>query len=256
MTTASPRPSPTQERFSLTRDEVANFHRDGFLGPYAACAPEAMDEIRGQLDREVFTRKGPAGTTEQCRHLDSALVWELCRSSAIVDRVVSLLGDDVVLWRSNFFDKGPGAKEVPWHQDVNYWPIVPDLNVSAWLAITEANVENSCVQVIPGSHRSVVPHKKVTGDKMFGEEADLSCVDTSKAIHMELKPGEFFLFTEKLLHFSEPNRSNKRRCGLAIRMTVPFVKVEHEKLFAKHKNLMLHGADRMGFNLIAEPPAE
>ncbi len=89
---------------------------------------------------------------------------------------------------------------------------------------------------------------------MFGDEADRSYVDKSKAVSMVLKPGEFFLFSEKLLHFSEPNRSNQRRCGMAVRMTVPFVKVEHEKLFPGHKNLILNGAIRMGFNQIAEPP--
>jgi ectoine hydroxylase-related dioxygenase (phytanoyl-CoA dioxygenase family) len=239
----------------LTRDEAERFHRDGYLGPYPLAAAGRIGEILERIDREVLPDKGPnGGNYHQDRHLDHAVIWDLCRDPAIVERAVALYGNDIVLWRSNLFDKPPGAREIGWHQDINFWPIVPDLNLSAWIALTEATVENSCVQLIPGSHRAAVPHRPVTGDKLFPEEADMACVDAGKAVAMELKPGEFFLFTEKLLHFSESNRSGRRRCGLSVRMTVPFVRVEHEKLFPGPRVLMLHGEDRMGFNRVGAPP--
>ena len=84
-------------------------------------------------------------------------MYDLCADPAITDRVVSLLGPDIVLWSSNFWTKQPGGKEVPWHQDINYWPLDPPLNVTAWLAIDEATVENSCVRIIPGSHKKMLP---------------------------------------------------------------------------------------------------
>jgi ectoine hydroxylase-related dioxygenase (phytanoyl-CoA dioxygenase family) len=151
------------------------------------------------------------------------LIYDLCAGPAITDRVTSLLGPDIVLWSSNFWIKHPGGKEIPWHQDINYWPHDPPLNVTAWLAIDEATVGNSCVRIIPGSPKKALPHISLVEGKWFDEGADMSYVDESKVMDMELKPGEFFIFSERLLHQSNTNRSNKRRMGLSIRMTTPFV---------------------------------
>ena len=72
--------------------------------------------------------------------------------------MASLYGPDLLLWRTNFFIKEPGAKEIPWHQDFNYWPLEPPIIISAWIAVDSATLENSCLQIVPGSHRKVVPH--------------------------------------------------------------------------------------------------
>src|SRR5258708_6884941 len=82
------------------------------------------------------------------------------------------------------------------HLDGNYWPIEPSVNISAWLAIDESTIENSCVQLIPGTHRRIVPHVKATEGMAFREMADPAAYDVSKLINMELKPGQFFLFNE------------------------------------------------------------
>ena len=44
------------------------------------------------------------------------------------------------------------AKRVSWHQDASYWPLTPSRVVSAWPAIDDTAVDNSAMQVIPGSH--------------------------------------------------------------------------------------------------------
>ena len=92
-------------------------------------------------------------------------------------------------------------------------------------------------------------------DKMgFKEMADTHGIDLSKKVEMVLKPGEFFLFNECTLHQSEPNRSNKRRCGLAVRVTVPKVNVDHDELFPNHACIHLCGEDRYNLNRMAQPP--
>jgi ectoine hydroxylase-related dioxygenase (phytanoyl-CoA dioxygenase family) len=45
-----------------------------------------------------------------------------------------------VLICTNFFVKEPVAKEIPWHQDFNYWPLEPPIIVSAWIAIDPSTV--------------------------------------------------------------------------------------------------------------------
>lgn len=242
----------------LGLEEINNFHDQGYLGPYALCTPEKMAIVRNRIETEVLTKDGPnKANREHARHLDSRMMYDLCADPAITNRVASLLGPDIVLWSSNFWIKHPGGKEIPWHQDINYWPLDPPLNVTAWLAIDAVTVENSCVRIIPGSHKKALPHIRLPEGKWFDEGADISCVDESKAIDMELKPGQFFIFSERLLHQSNPNRSSKRRMGLSIRMTTPFVKVYHDQsppLFPGHKNIMILGEDRIGVNQMATVP--
>jgi len=93
------------------------------------------------------------------------------------------------------------------------------------------------VRLIPGSHDRVYPTSQPTGDPLTDSvEPDL--IDEAGAIDMELAPGEFFLFNEKLLHCSGANRSTTRRLGLAIRLTIPAVRVDHAQLLGgRHRNM-------------------
>jgi len=108
---------------AVVATEVAQFHTQGYLGPYAACAVEEMTEFRDRIEREVLSTNGPnIRNRAQCRHLHSALIHKLCSLPAIVDRIRSLYGNDLLLWASYFFTKEPGALEIPWHQDLQKHP--------------------------------------------------------------------------------------------------------------------------------------
>jgi ectoine hydroxylase-related dioxygenase (phytanoyl-CoA dioxygenase family) len=167
--------------------------------------------------------------------------------------MICILGDDLLLWRTHIFSKAPGGKEIPWHQDRNYWPLEPEIVISAWLAIDRVTIENSCVQVIPGSHRLVVPHVPAGADMEFGTMADLAHVDVNNIVNLELLPGQFFLFNERTLHHSEPNRSSKRRMGMSIRVITPQVRVLKTDSL-RHNPILISGRDNLGFNTLGSPP--
>ena len=247
------------EQTTLTPSQVQQFHDQGVLGPFALCAPEEMAGLRARIETDVLTRPGPDGKTaessrQQSRHLDSAVVFEIASHPAIVERMAQLYGPDLVLWRSHLFLKAPGGKEVPWHQDLSYWPIEPVINISAWVAIDEATVENGCLEVIPGSHKVCLPSVRAPEGMLFPTMTDPTKFDVTKAVPIVLKPGEFILFNEKTLHHSAVNGSQKRRMGLAVRVTIPIVRVDHDALFPGHKVIQLCGEDRMGFNRVGQPP--
>jgi hypothetical protein len=246
-----------EKTFALSAAEIQQFHDSGYLGPYAACSPEEMAGIRSRIEREVLTSDGPNPASRvQCRHLDHRFLYDLSTCPPILDRMASLYGQDLLLWATYFFIKETGGAEIPWHQDLNYWPLEPVVNVSAWMAIDPATKRNSCVRIIPGSHKKALPHIKSSKGMAFGEMADTSSIDLSKAIDMELKPGEFFLFNEKTLHQSNRNESPDRRIGFTVRITLPFVKITHDipPLFRGHQANLVRGEDRLGFNRLAAPP--
>ena len=235
----------------LTSDEISTFKTQGYLGRFSMMSP---DEMTAHIpDIVKITETPPDGQTNRRssllhnRHLDQTLMMDLACHPAIVDRMVALYGPDLLLWRTNFFVKHPGSKRIPWHQDFNYWPLEPPVICSAWIAIDPATVENSCLQVIPGSHRKVIPHVKATEDMFFNEMGDEKYYDAEEAVDLEMKPGEFILFNERTLHHSHPNTSDKRRIGLAIRVILPIVTVlKYDS--PGHVLPVIHGTDTMGFN--------
>ena len=233
--------------YQLSGEEMERFRKQGYLGPYTLCSPEEMRDMRPEIEKVLKTDAPDHQVKEHNRHLDYPLIHELATHPAIVKRMAALYGPDLLLWRTNFFVKEPGAKEIPWHQDFNYWPLEPPIIISAWIAVDAATLENSCLQIIPGSHRKVVPHVKATSDMAFGQMGDLDFVDTSNCVNLEMQPGEFVLFNERTLHHSDANRSAKRRIGLAVRVIVPIVKVL-EWDAPLHELIVIHGEDAVQFN--------
>ncbi len=230
----------------LTSDEISAFQKNGYLGPIRAFTRDELDALIGPLDI-LLTGNAPT----HHRHLDIPVVHQLCATPNIVERIASLIGADVMLWSSNFFVKQPGARETPWHQDQNNGgPAVlePPLNFSVWLALDDCLSENSCLKFVAGSHLTTVNHAPPSEGHYFGL-ADTSRFDLSTAVNMELHKGEFVIFTDRVLHAAEPNHSAKRRAGLAMRYTAPFVKI-----LRPVKGMMVSGEDRFGFNQIVQPP--
>jgi len=241
----------------LTRAEVDFFVEHGYLGPYAAMTPADMAPIRREIEEQVLATDGPNPRSRgQSRHMDQPIVYDLATHPAIIERMASLLGPDLIVWATNFWNKAPGGAEIPWHQDINFWPLEPPLNTSAWLAIDKVTAENSCVQIIPGSHRQSLPHVKADEGLAFAEMADLDGVDASSVINMELEPGEFFIFSERTLHRSSVNTSDKRRLGISFRVTLPIVHVFQDgaPLHPGHTAILAKGKDVMGFNRYAARP--
>jgi hypothetical protein len=255
MPTITPQISNT---FALSPAEIETFREQGFVGPFTAFAANDMERFRQIINDRVLTTPTaycPFGL--RVRHLDSSTVHELCSAPEIVGRMASLYGPDLVLWNSNLFNKPPAkperAEEYPWHQDHYNWKMEPVLNISAWLAISPATLENGCLEVIPGSHRQIIPPIVDTDPSLSlrfgGIASDPAYVDESKKVSLPLEPGQFFLFNERLLHHSNPNRTQEHRLGLAIRVTIPIAKVSEA-----FPCVLLSGEDKMGFNRYINPP--
>ncbi|MFW5830396.1 MAG: phytanoyl-CoA dioxygenase family protein [Planctomycetota bacterium] len=229
---------------ALTEAQVRSFHEQGVLGPFRLWDEDETPVMRALLESVYLNDESVHPSNN--RHLDSPEVVDLVRRPQLMDRARSVLGDNILLWRIGCFLKAAGGLAIPWHQDWNYWPIEPAMVLSAWLAVDDVDEENACVQFIPGSHRQLLPHVPVTG-MQFQQGADPAQVDASQAVPMILKAGEFVLFNERCLHHSAPNRSDRRRFGLAIRMLPPQVRIM--RYDSEHHGVVpLSGTDPLGFN--------
>ena len=127
----------------------------------------------------------------------------------------------MVLRHSHLFTKLPDdPKRVSWHQDASYWPLTPSRVVSAWLAIDDTDVANSAMQVIGGSHHHAqlaFRDSTATENNVLVQTVDNAADYGEPPVALEMRAGQISLHSDWILHGSEPNRSNRRRCGLAMR---------------------------------------
>ncbi|MBM3394354.1 MAG: phytanoyl-CoA dioxygenase family protein [Betaproteobacteria bacterium] len=146
---------------------------------------------------------------------------EAARHPQLLDMVEQLIGPDIVLWISRILCK-PAIKgrEVPWHQDGEYWPMRPLATCSAWVAIDPVSTANGCMRFIPGSHRrqELYRHHVTERDNLvLNLELDQDQFDEASAVNVELEPGQVSFHDVRLIHGSLANNSGQRRGALIMR---------------------------------------
>jgi non-haem Fe2+, alpha-ketoglutarate-dependent halogenase len=206
---------------SLPPQAVHQYRQSGYVSPIPVMSPAQADAYRGKLEAAEASGRLPAGALRTKSHLLLTWVDEIVRSPRVLDPVESIVGPDILVWGTSFFIKEPrNANFVSWHQDLTYWGLEPADIVTAWIALSQSSTENGAMRVIPGTHTmEVVPHKDTfAADNLLSRGQEVSVeVDETLAVTLELAPGEMSLHHVKLIHGSEPNPSNKRRIGLAVR---------------------------------------
>jgi non-haem Fe2+, alpha-ketoglutarate-dependent halogenase len=265
----------TEPTFALSADELAFFQRNGYIGPLTIYTPDEMTQLwrqvqRGTLDRshaaypEVDKGAGAPNIFNYDRHLDiDGLASHVC-NERIVDRVASILGPDVLCWRTEFFPKYPGDEGTDWHQADTFanasgkpqllWPGESEDDFGAgtltvWTAFTDSTKENGCLQIIPGSQHKMNydETKNMRYDEgrinaevkdgmnrgFFGYDYRDLQIDPSwkpneeDAYSLVMEKGQCVIFWSTLMHASLPNTSTGKdyRMGFASRYVPTKVRV-------------------------------
>ena len=188
------------------------YQQDGYLCPVDVLTAGQAAGHRAHLER-LEAQHGPLHYKTK-PYLLSTSAYEICRHPRLLDAVEAAIGPDILLWDSAYIIKEPGeGRFVSWHQDLTYWGLDSDRQVTAWLALSPATPESGCMQVIPGSHHEgAKPHDDTRADDNIlhrGQDAS-RYVDESKAIHMSLEPGQASLHHGWLFHGSGANRSDRK----------------------------------------------
>jgi non-haem Fe2+, alpha-ketoglutarate-dependent halogenase len=260
--------------FPLSDSEIEQFHRDGYIGPFDLYEPAEMEQhLRALRPKLLNTRKaiyrqdkavsGVTNLANYDRHLDVDYLAQHIARPEIADRLVSILGPDVLCWRTEFFPKYPGDEGTDWHQADNFsnvagskhpqilWPEDAEFGgtITVWTAFTEATLENGCLQFIPGSHKTMNYDESKVMDYnqdminsvekngvrrgFFGYDYRQLQIDPdwspdeSKAKSMVMRQGQFIIFWSTLMHASHPHQglTDAMRLGFAARYLPTQVRV-------------------------------
>jgi chlorinating enzyme len=154
-------------------------------------------------------------------HLLFPSLCEIASRPALLDAVEQVIGPNIILWSAGFFIKYPQTKSfVSWHQDSTYWGLEPPDIVTAWVAFTPSNLNNGCMQVVPGSHLlGQLEHEDTFADENMlsrGQEIKVK-VDDEDIESIVLKPGQMSLHHVRIFHGSQVNHTDAPRIGFAMR---------------------------------------
>lgn len=232
----------------LTPVQVADFNELGFIRPVPIFSQEEIAGIRAYFDdllAQVIAAGGDSYSISSA-HLRHGRVYDILTDPRIVACVSDLLGDEVVGWGSHFFCKLPhDGRAVAWHQDASYWPLSPSKAVTVWLAIDNADCENACMRFIAGSHH--VGHLTFRPSNPDEHNVLNQTVENPEQygpiVNDILRAGEVSLHSDLLLHGSEANHSDRRRCGLTLRYASMDVRAEMDW---NQKGVWVRGQDSSG----------
>jgi hypothetical protein len=170
---------------TLGEAELAHWHAHGYVPPVRVMPAAAMAAHVAAFERQHDG--GPAMN----RHCDLPALQAICRDVDVWGRIGSLLGPDLLLWRTNLF---LGQPSLQWHEDQHARLLNGGFGLSALVALTDGSDDN-CTLLAPGSH-ALDPEAKA---RRYGLSADPRAggniryqgqLDPADFIRMPLRAGE------------------------------------------------------------------
>jgi phytanoyl-CoA hydroxylase len=219
------------EHFKMTPALVNKYHQDGFLIVRNFLSRQEAQKLYNIAVGDDTMKQHAYDLNDQSGKKTKLSLWYksgddtyglLTRSDRMVNSVNQLLEGDspVCHFHSKLMQKEPkvgGAWE--WHQDYGYWYknefLLPGQMMSVMIAITDANKENGCLQVIKGSHKMGRIEHGFAGEQVGASQhyVDLA-LQTMEHVYVELQQGDALFFHSNLLHRSGANLSDNSRWSL------------------------------------------
>ncbi|HET7001227.1 MAG TPA: phytanoyl-CoA dioxygenase family protein [Puia sp.] len=212
----------------LTESQIRDFHRDGYLVIKEFCNKQETDKLYTTAIEDSILTRNALDLSDLSGKKTRLSLWftpgndvfgYLTRSERMVHAVAQLLDSQapVCHFHSKLMQKEPrvgGAWE--WHQDYGYWYknqfMFPDQLISVMTALTKANRENGCLQVIRGSHKLGRVNHGFSGEQVGADMVMVNnALQTMELVYCELAPGDALIFHSNLLHRSEANLSDQPR---------------------------------------------
>lgn len=217
-------------------DRIKMFERDGYLLGNQVIEPAEADALCREVTRVVDERdRDDVPQPVLCRNLgksDDDFIWQivdiwkasepfarLLRLPKLVEAIHDLLGGaEIRVWHDQIQFKPASKGGVNmWHQDAPLWPILRPMNqVSAWIALDDADEGNGCMSMVPGSHRWGNCMPFLNGLKSFEEMPTSFEGHEVQVVPRPVPKGHVHFHHALTWHGSPANRSGRPRRAIAI----------------------------------------
>ncbi len=241
----------------LSVAQMDHYREHGWVAPIDVMSEEEAGELLRLLEEAEANHPDELHAENRNNaHLAFPFLAELALDDRIVDAAESLVGPDISLWSTVLFIKEPSSSGfVSWHQDAFYMGLESHNMVTAWIALSPSTRASGCVSVIPGTQTSRVAHQDTFGeDNILTRGQTVPNVDEDTAIDLVLRPGQMSFHHPWLVHGSQPNRTSRRRVGIALQS---YLGSDVRPIRGEHHVLPVRGAQPdEAFVSVSAPAAE
>jgi ectoine hydroxylase-related dioxygenase (phytanoyl-CoA dioxygenase family) len=225
----------------LETEQIAGLRYRGFSSFENIASLEEIAELRSVCERLIFAGTGEqegalfdfvgdnpraaTGLTQLSMPSDfNPKLRRMDYHKRLASLAKQILGVKARFAGDHLFYKPPVAgPETPWHQDEAFHdPRFAYQEVSFWLPLQPATVENGCLRFIPGSHQwSVQPHRKLVGkERSHGIEC-YAGFDPEDAVFCPVPTGGCTVHLGRTLHGAGPNVTADARFAYVVVFDVP-----------------------------------
>lgn len=212
----------------LTKQNISYYYEYGFL-----VAEDLFDpiEIADVKDEALKIFRGKRGLIDGLVEMDdntsefnvlknyiaihfphkiSEKLTEYVQHKKVADILSGIISPNVKCMQSMLFVKAPGKPGQSWHQDEYYIPTRDRSLTGVWIAIDDANIENGCLWIIPGSQKKMPIARRFPYEgNEYGDvdTCDLSPYSEKDAVPVKVRKGSVVFFNGYLFHSSLRNKT-------------------------------------------------
>ena len=147
-----------------------------------------------------------------------------CRQAFFAETLLAIGYENPWLWQTMYIYKQPRiGGEVRWHQDASYLHSKTSPVIGVWVAVEDATLDNGCLWVAPGAHRS--PLRELYEVDLQTRKGILRSLDSTpwpgsnEGTPLELEAGGVVFFNDRMPHYSSANRSDKSRQAFTMHLS-------------------------------------
>ena len=241
----------------LSEDQIKQYNQKGYVSPIQALTKNQAQEVKKEI--EFIENKWPNELKNLGRnypHLISPILDNVVRNSNILDAVESIIGKNILACGTTLFIKEPDERGfVSFHQDAKYIGLEPHNWVTAWVAITDANENNGCMKMWPGTHKQELKYHNEKFDYNSGNlltrGQTVENVPLEKTESVILNKGQMSLHHPRIVHGSGINKSKKRRIGFVIQS---YIGTNVKQVLGKMYVQLVRGKDNFNYHQKTNKP--
>ncbi len=221
----------------LTAEQVEQYRRSGFVNGGPVLDDATVSTLQSEVLRVIENRENsnvlqPVHLVNLSSDADHPIwqivnIWQaspafqaLICNPKIVEMAKQLSGaQELRIWHDQiqYKPKELGGR-LRWHQDSPLWPTLQpkDAQITAWVALDDAEADNGCMSMVPGSH---LWGNKQQAIDLLAEDGLLPEEFEGHPLHMimcPVKKGHVHFHHSLTWHGSGTNHSSRPRRAIAI----------------------------------------
>lgn len=139
---------------------------------------------------------------------DISLQWMI--DPRLDEWMTALLGLSPFAVQTMLYFKPAGARGQALHQDQFYLRVQPGTCMAAWLALDPCDIENGCLEIVPGTHNLPVLCTVKADTTQSFTDVTVPIPEGMAPKPVIMDAGDVMFFNGQLIHGSFPNRTTDR----------------------------------------------